>query len=285
VSYSVYRGTAPDFEPALGNRVASGLSGTGWVDTGVESGVEHTYIVRATDQGNGAEDPNSARVTAAATGPAADGTWDTGAETGDRSLLFETVTSANTPGPGGSEKVLHIGWEPSSARARSGARSYFSTYANDQCSAAMTSAIQLTAGESPELTFYSVFEIEDDYDGGVVQISTDDGASWSLLTPAGGYPDTVAFTGNACGLALGTGIFSGTDLTWDPYTIDLSAWAGQEVRLRWLFSTDGGLTQEGWYVDDLSITHAQVAASCAGGLIFSDGFEDGDPLRWSFVVP
>jgi choice-of-anchor B domain-containing protein len=286
VVYSVYRSTDdPDFEPAEANRVASGLTGTGWVDYDVESGVEHTYIVRATDLGNDGEDPNTVRVSATATGPAADGSWATGAETGDRSLLFETVTSANTPGPKPSEKVLHIGWEPTSARARSGARSYFSTYANDQCSAAMTPPIQLTAGESPELTFYSVFEIEDDYDGGVIQISTDGGSSWSLLTPAEGYPDTIAFTGNECGLALGTGVFSGTDLTWDPYTVDLSAWAGQEVRLRWLFSTDGGLTQEGWYVDDLAITHAQVAGSCSGGLIFLDDFETGDRSRWSLSVP
>ena len=285
VNYSVYRSTNPNFDPAEANRVASGLSGTDWVDFAADSGVEYTYIVRATDLGNSGEDVNVARVRATATGPATDGTWDTGAETGDRSLLFETVAAANTPTPDGPEKVLHIGWEPTTARARSGARSYFSTYANDQCSAAVTPLIQLTAGESPELTFYSAFDIESEYDGGVLQISIDGGASWSLLTPAEGYPETIVFNGNACGLALGTGVFSGTDLTWDPYIVDLSAWAGQEVRLRWLFSTDGGLTEEGWYLDDLTITHAQVAGSCASNLLFVDGFETGDSSRWSLSVP
>ncbi len=35
-----------------------------------------------------------------------------------------------------------------------------------------------------------------------------------------------------------------------------------DVRIRWTFSTDGSLSNEGWYVDDVQVSHAQIAGPC-----------------------
>ena len=64
-------------------------------------------------------------------------------------------------------------------------------------------------------------------------------------------------------------------LTWAPYNVDLSAYTGQTVQVRWLYRTDQAQTGEGWYLDDIAMTHAQVPGLCvvAPDAIFIDGFE------------
>ncbi len=56
--------------------------------------------------------------------------------------------------------------------------------------------------------------------------------------------------------------------------------------IRWTFSTDGGLELEGWYVDDVAVTHAQVPGMCANdAVVFFDGFESGGTGMWSSTTP
>jgi choice-of-anchor B domain-containing protein len=280
-SYNVYRGPAPSFQPAPENRVAAGLGVTAYRDFGAAAGVDLAYVVRAVDSGSGAEDGNVAAAVGRATGPLADGPWATGAEIGDPELIVGTGTLAAL-GDGGGPR--HVGWEVTPADAHSGARSLFSTYFNDQCSTLSTPAIALTAGEAPSLSFWTRYEIEDGWDGGVVEISTDDGATWSTLLPVGGYPGSFIPSADACGYLSGDPSFTGTQASWTPVTFDLAPWAGQSIRLRWVFSTDGGLTLEGWYVDDVVVTHAQVAGTCQPAL-FADGFESGGLGAWSAAAP
>ena len=46
--------------------------------------------------------------------------------------------------------------------------------------------------------------------------------------------------------------------TWQQRTVSLSAYAGQSVRLAWRYGTDSSQAGEGWYVDDIALTHAQI---------------------------
>lgn len=55
--------------------------------------------------------------------------------------------------------------------------------------------------------------------------------------------------------------------------------------LRFNFSTDQASLGEGWYVDDLAITHAQVPGTCVGTTLFRDGFEVGSFSAWSGHTP
>ncbi len=99
-------------------------------------------------------------------------------------------------------------------------------------------------------------------------------AGWTRLTPTGGYPGSITHAGNACaGLANGTPAFTGTNLTWQQKSIDLSAYAGQTVKLAWRYGSDASIDNEGWYVDDIELTHAQVAGVCSSEAVHADGFE------------
>ncbi len=271
-TYSVYRSTAPGFTPSPANRVATGLTSTTYRDATVAPDTQYFYVVRATDAGNGIEDGNAVELAAAPIGPFADGTWAAGAEVGDPPL-------DGTSGP-----FRHVGWEPSTDRVHGGGRSYFSTYGASQCSALSTREIGLTAGQSPSFSFWTLHEIEPGDDGGTLEISSDGGATWAPLTLTPDYPATMSSSADTCGFATGRPAFSGADFSWGQHTANLSAFAGDTVMIRFLFSTDASTNFEGWYLDDLALTHAQVPGTCSAAPIFEDGFETGDASAWSLVV-
>ncbi|MCB1054543.1 MAG: immune inhibitor A, partial [Acidobacteria bacterium] len=279
VSYSVYRGSTAGFVPAPENRIAEGLSDTVHLDPSVVPGQDYFYAVRATDGANGSADPNLERRAGRASGPLADGPWSTGAEVGD-----PAVTYSSSAGAGGGAVPEHVGWEFATNRVHGGERSFFSTYSDGQCTAVTTPPLTLSADQTSTLRFWTAWDIEDRWDGGVVQISDDGGATWQTLGLSPDYPGTFRSSSDACGFPTDQPSFTGLGfLSFAEYTADLTAWQGSEVLIRWIFSTDGAQTEEGWYVDDISIEHTQVPGSCTSGsgAIFGDGFESGDLAGWS----
>ena len=54
--------------------------------------------------------------------------------------------------------------------------------------------------------------------------------------------------------------------------VDLSAWAGQSVQLRWRLGSDSSVGKEGWYVDDVRVQTC-AAPVVDNDVIFADGFE------------
>ena len=281
-SYSVYRSEVPGFTPEVANRVVQGVSGTAWNDPGVLAETEYFYVVRATDTTNGVEENNVFERNASPDGPPTDGNWVSGAEIGDPTMS----TSTNSL----DEVLRHAGWHLSTDRQRTGDRSYFSEYTNNLCTQLGSPELTLTGGESPVLSFWTVYDVETEaggqaWDGGVVEVSSN-GSSWSLLPLAPGYPTVFRSSSDACGFDTSSPCFAGTNLTWTEYTADLSAFSGGSLYLRFSFSTDGGVTQEGWYVDDIAISHTQVPGQCnVEDSIFDDGFESGDTAAWSSSTP
>ncbi len=97
------------------------------------------------------------------------------------------------------------------------------------------------------------------WDGGIVETSTDQGASWNQVFPAGGYPNRI--TPNPANvLPGGTPCWGGYRKVWEEAVFDLHELQG-EVRFRFRFASDGLVTAEGWYVDDLSL--APTDPSCS----------------------
>jgi choice-of-anchor B domain-containing protein len=270
-AYSVYRSSTPGFTPSLANRIAHGFNDAGYSDVAVPGGTPQYYVVRAIDETNDAEDGNTVELSAKAFGPNVDGAMTSGAEPGDPP--FDSASSSfakigNAPN--------HAGWHTSLSRVHGGTQSFWSTSANNLCVSLVTHAFDLTAGQAAELSFWSVWDIQAGVDGGVVEVSTDNGSTWARLTPVGGYPSSITSGGALCGIAQGSPAFSGLGhFSWTQHRIDLSAYAGQNVQLRWLYRTDAATAGNGWYVDDVAVTHAQVPGMCASGVdsIFVNGFE------------
>lgn len=100
--------------------------------------------------------------------------------------------------------------------------------------------IALPAETSSQLlSFWYYYETEStgtSYDQRWVQISTDGGTTFTNLTPTPLSGDTMN--------------------TWIQKTIDLSAYAGMNIKLRFYFNTVDSAwnNYKGWYIDDISIT-------------------------------
>lgn len=124
----------------------------------------------------------------------------------------------------------------------------------------------ITLGAGSNLSFWTWYQIETGWDFGFVQISTDDGATWtSLENPdttsehdPSAHPDVLA---NLPG-------FTGSSDDWVEETFDLSGYEGNDVLIRFLFVTDWAYTETGWYIDDVDING------------FSDDMEAG-PGNWT----
>lgn len=273
-AYSVYRSASTGFLPDATNRIAGGVTALDYSDANSPSGVQQFYVVRSADSDNQAEDGNLVHLSATATGPSVDGTFASGAEPGDPLFEAESIgqpVPMSIPG-----HIEHAGWHQSTDHPHAGLQSFWSTAANNLCVTLVTPPLQLTTGAASSVSFFTRWDVEQGWDGGVVDLSTDNGTTWLRLTPDNGYPGTISDGGTLCGIAEGEGAYTGLGhLTWSPATIDLGAYAGQTVKLRWLYRTDGAQTGDGWFVDDIALTHAQVPGQCtvAGDALFKNGFE------------
>ncbi|MBX7101895.1 MAG: myxosortase-dependent M36 family metallopeptidase, partial [Myxococcaceae bacterium] len=93
------------------------------------------------------------------------------------------------------------------------------------------------------------------YDGGVIELSTDDGATWSDIGVTL-YPGTLTSQGS--NPLRGRKAFVGRSATYpafEPVTIDLGPnFAGKTVRLRFRIGSDDAAAVRGWEVDDITFT-------------------------------
>jgi carboxypeptidase T len=125
-----------------------------------------------------------------------------------------------------------------------------------------------------ELVFWHKHQFESgnaDYDGGVIEISTDGGSNWQDLGPnitQNGYNGTLS-TGFSNPLG-GRQAFADSLGVFTEVKADLSAYAGETVLVRWRMGTDSTQGAGDWKIDDVQI---KAAASCPQiDLIFYDGF-------------
>lgn len=99
------------------------------------------------------------------------------------------------------------------------------------------------------------------YDGGVVEYSTNGGASWNdaiSLFDYNGYNGTLA-TGYGNPLA-GRQAFSGDSFGYISSRLNLSPLAGQNVRFRFRLATDTVGWDYGWFIDDVRIYTCQPSS-------------------------
>jgi hypothetical protein len=118
--------------------------------------------------------------------------------------------------------------------------------------------------ENSTLTFWHWIEAEvynawAAWDGGVVEISGDDGNTWQQIAPLGGYPYVIWDTAPSAGSPMegGTPCFSGAQ-GWKEERFDLSAYSGV-VRIRFRFGSDQYTEKEGWYIDDVMVAGGQTS--------------------------
>jgi len=112
-------------------------------------------------------------------------------------------------------------------------------------------------GSDAELSFWHWLAAEEEdatyaWDCCLVEYSIDSGVTWQTLVPDGGYSH-LKNDNTANPLPEGTPCWSGS-IDWTQVTFDLSAYVGESMGIRFRFVSDGYVTEEGWYVDDIALT-------------------------------
>jgi immune inhibitor A len=129
----------------------------------------------------------------------------------------------------------------------------------------LTRAFDLSEVSGPVTFDYWVwYDIEENWDYLYLEASTDGGETWDfIITPSGTDEDPQ---GNSFGWAYTGQSGGGSEAEWIQESVDLSAYTGQEILLRFEYITDASVNGEGLLLDDLSIE----------ALGYSEDFEGGD---------
>lgn len=149
----------------------------------------------------------------------------------------------------------------------------------DDIDSRLTREFDLTGLDSATLRFQTWFETEQGWDYAYVAASRDGGETWEALPG----PHTTDL--NPVGQAYGPG-FSGDSGGWIQEEVDLSAYAGGKLLLRFEYITDDSASARGFAVDDISIPELDFVddADSDGGWL-TEGFRRVEaPEPQAFVV-
>ncbi|MBN1426820.1 MAG: immune inhibitor A [Anaerolineae bacterium] len=136
----------------------------------------------------------------------------------------------------------------------------------DQSNMTLTRPIDLTGVSDAQLEFDFWYWIEEGWDYGFVTVSTDGGQTWTI--PEGLYTTNLNPRGNAYGPGYTGRSFDQPDANaegWLHERIDLGAYAGNEILLRFEMITDDAVNQPGMVIDNI----------CIAAIDFCDDVESG----------
>ena len=131
----------------------------------------------------------------------------------------------------------------------------------------MSPPIELPGGEAQyTLQFLNEQNFEDPstsstgcWDGGLLEITTDGGATWIELTSDSDPYDGAGNNGPPSGLNLWCGQTLGAQ-PWLNSIVNLDAYAGETVQFRFRNVADAAAGAEGWYIDDFQVSACNIEA-------------------------
>ena len=168
-----------------------------------------------------------------------------------------------------------------------GAQAEWWSNSGDNMDSALTRSFDLTAlaGQPVTLNFAAWYNLEPDFDYAYVEVSTDGGHNWTAL------PATTSTMDNPNGANFGNGITGtsgqpgvqdcGTAPQWVPETVDLSAYPGKRIQVRFETITDDAVHCPGFAIDDLRIPQLGFADKVAS----DNGWQAQGWLRSNNVLP
>jgi len=151
----------------------------------------------------------------------------------------------------------------------------------DESDMTLTRAFDFRQTSGPlTLTYWTWFDIEEDFDYVYLEASTN-GEDWYLLTTPSGTAENP--TGANYGWGY-NGQSQGDQGTpgWIQESIDLSEFAGQEVQLRFEYITDAAVNGEGFVLDDVAIPEIGYFTDFENG---AGGWEADGFVRIQNVLP
>ena len=162
------------------------------------------------------------------------------------------------------------------ATPHSGQTMWWTGNDQDWADVRLTRSVDVPAGTTEaRFWMWNDYTIEEDWDFGFVEVSTDGGTTWSEqkvfneagaeVTTPDGYADPNGrmsdFGNKKYGLTGDTGGMQ-------HHYVDLTPFQGQSIQLRLRYATDEAFLERGWFADDFSVT-------ADGQTVWSDDVEGG----------
>ncbi len=164
-------------------------------------------------------------------------------------------------------------WSLTTDQSNSPTNSWFSPDPGNEVNTNFIVSEPIVLGSSSELTFSHLYNTEQGWDGGFVEISTDNGTNWEDL---GSHMIQNGYNGG-----LGNGAnpfianrpaFTGNSGGFVETKVDLSSFDNATVLIRFVFGEDSNTGGVGWYVDDILVRSVfyQTNMACVT-------YDQGDP--------
>jgi immune inhibitor A len=161
------------------------------------------------------------------------------------------------------------------AQPHSGGNMWYSGADQDWADVKIAREVAVPAADDAKFWMWNNYVIEEDWDYGFVEVSTNGGASWSelkvydatgkLVSTDDGDPDPNGRLADYGHKKYG---LTSDSHGWRHDYVDLSAYKGSTVQLRLRQATDAGFLERGWFADDFSVTGG-------GATTWSDDVEGG----------
>ncbi len=202
------------------------------------------------------------------------------------SLLNETVAGASIPASWSATAATgSTNWAVSTTQSHSATRSFFAldnSAAITDFRLATTSPVAL-GSNPPVFTFWHYYDTEPGWDGGVVEISTNGGSSWTDLGPymtTNGYNGSVGGTNPIAGRQAFTGNSSGFIQT----KISLLSFPNQNALFRFRATSDDNTASTGWYVDDI-VMNTQAVVNMRSSLFNASSIRVAISDTFTIILP
>lgn len=118
---------------------------------------------------------------------------------------------------------------------------------NSNSGITLINPLDLTEALGATLEFDAQWEIETDWDYAQVLLSTNNGSDWIPLQGQFTNPGTGSFQPDEP-------LYDGSQFTWVHEMIDISDYSGSGIKLRFHLISDGSMTGDGFYVDNIKVT-------------------------------
>lgn len=113
----------------------------------------------------------------------------------------------------------------------------------------LTNSINLSSISNPRLSYWTKWDIENNWDYGQVKISTNGGSNWIPLEGMYTNPGTGSFQ------PPGQPLYDGINTSWVKEEILLSFANLTNVKFQFQLKSDENTTRDGWYLDDIGVIY------------------------------
>lgn len=247
VRLSQYTGQSLLIRFRLGTDLSIGTYGWQIDDVSISSAVCTTATSSPTQPADTSTPLSSATATSCSVTAVLDEGFDSG-------TLGRFVNDVATCVPGGCQ------WLAVSPTPHTGTYSAFAPDVDDVADQRLRLATPIVPGVNSVLTFWHRFDLENTFDGGVLEGSTTGGSTWFDMGEdirSGGYNGTLSVVAPILG---GRQAWTGKQASYTQVVVSLERHIGQNLIFRFRLGTDWSVGGIGWQIDDIEV-HTSVCPS------------------------